>query len=51
MRGATDLTMIEVQIGTNLVEEDIIRVEKNWDQILLLCDLPDYDAENHQENA
>lgn len=51
MRGATDLTMIEVQIGANLVEEDIIRVEKNWDQILLLCDLPDYDAENHQENA
>ncbi len=51
MRGATDLTMIEVQIGTNLIEEDIIRVEKNWDQILLLCDLPDYDAENHQENA
>lgn len=48
MRGATDLTMIEVQIGTNLIEDDIVRVEKNWDQILLMCDLPDYDDEENK---
>lgn len=37
MRAVEDLTMIEVQIGTELIEEDIVRIEKNWDKILLMC--------------
>jgi len=30
IRAITDLEIIEVQIGTNLVEEDIIRLEMSW---------------------
>lgn len=37
MRAVEDLTMIEVQLGTELIEEDIVRIEKNWDKILLMC--------------
>lgn len=32
-----DITMIEVQIGKPLIEEDIIRIEKDWDKILNIC--------------
>nr|WP_243281433.1 phosphomannose isomerase type II C-terminal cupin domain [Eubacterium maltosivorans] len=43
IRSIEKLTMIEVQLGTNLVEDDIIRIEKNWDKILLMCELSQYD--------
>ncbi|MEG2286043.1 MAG: sugar phosphate nucleotidyltransferase [Eubacterium sp.] len=42
IRATENLTMIEVQLGTNLVEDDIIRIEKNWDRILECCDIPSY---------
>ena len=52
MRSVDDLTMIEVQLGTDLVEEDIIRIEKNWDRILQLCfekKHPDKKAKDEKE--
>ena len=32
-----DITMIEVQIGKPLIEEDIIRIEKDWNKIFNIC--------------
>lgn len=46
IRAVSDLTMIEVQLGSPLIEEDIVRIEKNWDKILLLCEMETYPEEN-----
>ncbi|GAB2671476.1 sugar phosphate nucleotidyltransferase [Paenibacillus thermoaerophilus] len=37
VRAGEDLEMIEVQSGTELVEEDIVRLCLKWEEILLLC--------------
>lgn len=34
LKALSELSMIEVQIGSELVEEDIFRIEKKWDKIL-----------------
>ncbi|USK68335.1 sugar phosphate nucleotidyltransferase [Peribacillus asahii] len=37
IKAVTDLEFIEVQKGTELIEEDIHRISLNWDDILLKC--------------
>lgn len=37
VRAATDLEIIEVQTGTELVEDDIIRLCLSWDEIVEIC--------------
>jgi mannose-1-phosphate guanylyltransferase len=37
LRAETDLVIIEVQSGSQLIEEDIVRLEHDWDEILRLC--------------
>ncbi|KPC97410.1 Mannose-1-phosphate guanylyltransferase RfbM [Geobacillus sp. BCO2] len=37
MKAITDLELIEVQIGTPLMEEDIIRIFMSWDEIEQFC--------------
>lgn len=37
LRAETDLVMIEVQSGSQLIEEDIVRLEHDWDEIVRLC--------------
>ncbi|TKC16992.1 sugar phosphate nucleotidyltransferase [Robertmurraya kyonggiensis] len=38
IRAITDLEIIEVQSGTELVKEDTIRLELDWDKIIELCE-------------
>ncbi|MEF9919205.1 MAG: sugar phosphate nucleotidyltransferase [Eubacterium sp.] len=44
IRAIENLTLIEIQIGTDLIEDDIRRLEKNWDKILLACGLPEFET-------
>ncbi|MBB6735120.1 sugar phosphate nucleotidyltransferase [Cohnella zeiphila] len=37
VRAESDLEIVEVQTGTMLVEEDIVRLELQWDEIVQLC--------------
>jgi mannose-1-phosphate guanylyltransferase len=37
LKAVTDLEMIEVQTGTQLIEEDIVRVFNNWDEVEEYC--------------
>ncbi|MFC5703850.1 sugar phosphate nucleotidyltransferase [Cohnella faecalis] len=37
VRADTDLEIVEVQTGTLLIEEDIVRLELEWDEIVQLC--------------
>lgn len=37
VRAETDLEIIEVQTGTQLIEEDIVRLEFDWEEIVQLC--------------
>jgi len=37
VRAIADLEIIEVQTGTPLIEEDIVRLEHDWDEIVQLC--------------
>ncbi|KKI93242.1 mannose-1-phosphate guanylyltransferase [Bacillus sp. SA1-12] len=37
LKAVTDLELIEVQSGSELIEEDIVRVMMNWDEIEELC--------------
>jgi mannose-1-phosphate guanylyltransferase len=37
LRAATDIEIIEVQTGTQLIEEDIVRLELAWEDIIQLC--------------
>ncbi|WP_404427722.1 mannose-1-phosphate guanylyltransferase [Ureibacillus chungkukjangi] len=37
LKAVTDLEMIEVQTGTQLIEEDIVRVFMNWDEVEEHC--------------
>lgn len=37
IKATTDLEFIEVQTGSNLVEEDIVRLCMTWDEILQFC--------------
>ncbi|MED3820741.1 sugar phosphate nucleotidyltransferase [Priestia aryabhattai] len=37
IRGITDLEIIEVQHGSQLIEEDIIRLETDWNSIIDMC--------------
>ena len=37
IKAVKDLEFIEVQKGTELIEEDILRISLNWDDILLKC--------------
>jgi mannose-1-phosphate guanylyltransferase len=37
LRAGTDIEIIEVQTGTQLIEEDIVRLELDWDEIIQLC--------------
>jgi mannose-1-phosphate guanylyltransferase len=37
VRAESDLEIIEVQTGTLLIEEDIVRLEHDWDEIVQLC--------------
>ncbi|CAM3555881.1 sugar phosphate nucleotidyltransferase [Marinicrinis lubricantis] len=37
VRAFTELDMVEVQTGTELVEEDIVRLAMKWEEILQLC--------------
>ncbi|MEI2401374.1 sugar phosphate nucleotidyltransferase [Niallia taxi] len=39
IRAITDLEIIEVQRGSQLIEEDIIRLETNWEDIINCCKL------------
>jgi mannose-1-phosphate guanylyltransferase len=38
LRATTDLVIIEVQSGTRLIEEDIVRLEYDWREIVQLCE-------------
>lgn len=40
LKAVTDLELIEVQSGSELIEEDIVRVIMNWDEIEELCYSP-----------
>ena len=37
LRAITDLELIEVQMGSNLVEEDIIRIFMTWEEVETHC--------------
>jgi len=37
LRAQTDLVIIEVQSGTRLMEEDIVRLEHDWREIVQFC--------------
>lgn len=37
LKAATDMEIIEVQTGTELVEEDIVRLAMRWEEILQYC--------------
>ncbi|SFS38987.1 sugar phosphate nucleotidyltransferase [Paenibacillus sp. 453mf] len=37
VKAKTDLEIIEVQMGTNLIEEDIVRVKTDWADIVAHC--------------
>ena len=37
LKAVTDLEMIEVQTGTKLIEEDIVRVFMTWDEVEEHC--------------
>lgn len=37
IKAVTDIEFIEVQKGTELIEEDIYRISLDWDEILLQC--------------
>ncbi|OZB96626.1 sugar phosphate nucleotidyltransferase [Paenibacillus sp. XY044] len=37
LKAATDMEIIEVQSGTELVEEDIVRLAMHWEEILQFC--------------
>jgi mannose-1-phosphate guanylyltransferase len=37
LRANTDLVIIEVQTGSQLIEEDIVRLEHDWREIVQLC--------------
>lgn len=37
VKALTDLEIIEIQLGSNLVEEDIIRINSEWSEIIKLC--------------
>ncbi|NIK79531.1 mannose-1-phosphate guanylyltransferase [Paenibacillus castaneae] len=37
LRAETDMDIIEVQTGTELIEEDIVRLAFKWDEILEIC--------------
>lgn len=37
IRAITDLELIEVQCGSQLIEEDIIRLQTNWESIIDCC--------------
>ncbi|WP_433616590.1 sugar phosphate nucleotidyltransferase [Paenibacillus cellulositrophicus] len=37
LKAATDMEIIEVQTGTELVEEDIVRLAMRWEEILQFC--------------
>lgn len=37
LKAVTDLEMIEVQSGTQLIEEDIVRIFMNWDEVENHC--------------
>ncbi|MEG1107214.1 MAG: sugar phosphate nucleotidyltransferase, partial [Eubacterium sp.] len=41
LRAVEDITLIEIQIGSDLIEDDIRRIEKNWDKILSACNIPE----------
>ncbi|MGM0838454.1 MAG: sugar phosphate nucleotidyltransferase [Bacillota bacterium] len=37
IKAITDIELIEIQSGSHLIEEDIIRLEYQWDNILEIC--------------
>lgn len=37
LRAETDIEIIEVQTGSQLIEEDIVRLELDWSEIIQLC--------------
>ncbi|UVI29120.1 sugar phosphate nucleotidyltransferase [Paenibacillus spongiae] len=37
LRAETDIEIIEVQTGSQLIEEDIVRLELDWNEIIQLC--------------
>jgi mannose-1-phosphate guanylyltransferase len=37
LRARTEMEIIEVQSGTQLIEEDIVRLAYDWDEIVMLC--------------
>ncbi|MBM7563603.1 sugar phosphate nucleotidyltransferase [Paenibacillus sacheonensis] len=37
LRAETDIEIIEVQTGSQLIEEDIVRLELDWSEIVQLC--------------
>lgn len=37
LRAETEMDIIEVQTGSELIEEDIVRLAFNWDEILQIC--------------
>lgn len=37
LRAITEMEIIEVQSGTQLIEEDIVRLAYDWDEIVMLC--------------
>ncbi|NBD26343.1 sugar phosphate nucleotidyltransferase [Paenibacillus glycinis] len=37
LRAETDIEIIEVQTGSQLIEEDIVRLEHEWSEIVQLC--------------
>ena len=37
LRAETDIEIIEVQTGSQLIEEDIVRLEHDWHEIVQLC--------------
>jgi len=37
LRARSDMEIVEVQTGTRLIEEDIIRLTLDWDEIIQLC--------------
>lgn len=39
VRARTDLEFIEVQPGTDLVEDDIVRISMGWDEVVRHCKL------------
>lgn len=40
LRAHTEMEIIEVQSGSELVEEDIVRLAHDWDEIVQLCGAP-----------